>query len=819
MTRRRSSCPRAVLVFATLFQFLFVIQAAAATEEILHTFSSQKHGALPNGLVADSFGNLYGTTQYGGTLDYGTVFKLAPKAGGGWTQTVLHSFLGGADAVQPIDPVLDSAGNIYGVAQYGAPGGCNGGCSTIFEVSPKGSGWVESVLYTVPPSVGYATGALLPDGEGNLYGASGDGSGGCSVFKLTPSSGASWTLTTLYTFSGGNYTAQVNSLVMDDAGNLYGTVSNTASAPQGLAFELQPSSGSWTEKVLYTFSGGSTGGVPTGNLFLHNSNLYGATVSGGSCCGVVFQLAPGAGGHWSENVLYVFPNAFEASAYPGLGGFDSQGNLYGFTLEGGTETVGSVFELTPNGKSWTETDLSDFTGQGDGDYPTALTLGPAGEVYGTEEGFGLQNSLIQPGAVFAVSQKAGAMGASAITQLYTFPFSDGDEPLAGLISDAAGNLYGTTWYGGRNDLGSVFELSPSGQGWKENLIYSFGPPYDALYFNVQAGGLAFDAKGNLYGTTGYGGAAHAGTVYELSPAPSAGWQEKNLFTFTPASGLGQPVGSVVFDKAGHIYGVSAQGGTGKSGTVFEMTQSGGGQWTLKVIYSFAGYPTDGALPLSGLSIDSAGNLYGTTSRGGSGDCRDSSGTVVGCGTAFELSYAAGTGWTETVLHSFLGYRSHDGQTPAGSLILDGSGNLYGTTFNGGTGKPMCVVPIGCGTVFELSPGTGGWNESILHDFLGGAKDGSNPSGPLLRDTLGNLYGNTGDGGANNFGTVFKLVYSGGTWTESVLISFQSGPNDGIYPTGALAMDTSGNVYGTTGSGGAAGGACNCGEGIVFEIKP
>jgi uncharacterized repeat protein (TIGR03803 family) len=174
---------------------------------------------------------------------------------------------------------------------------------------------------------------------------------------------------------------------------------------------------------------------------------------------------------------------------------------------------------------------------------------------------------------------------------------------------------------------------------------------------------------------------------------------------------------------------------------------------------------------------------------------------------------------KTVLHSFLGYRSHDGQTPAGSLILDGSGNLYGTTFNGGTGKPMCAVPIGCGTVFELSPGTGGWNESILHDFLGGAKDGSNPSGPLLRDTLGNLYGNTGDGGANNFGTVFKLVYSGGTWTESVLISFQSGPNDGIYPTGALAMDTSGNVYGTTGSGGAAGGACNCGEGIVFEIKP
>ena len=802
---------------------LFAVQAGAATEEILHGFSSQQHGAWPNDLVADSSGSLYGTTRNGGADNLGTVYKLSPKAGGGWTQNVLHSFLGGADAAAPADPVLDGAGNIYGITQDGGSGGCNGGCSTIFEISPKANGgWAESVLYTVPASVGHATGALLPDGLGNLYGATEDGSGGCSVFKLTPSTGANWTFTALYTFSGGTYTAQVNALVLDDAGNLYGTVSNTKSASQGLAFELKPSpGGSWTEQVLYTFSGGSTGGVPFGNLILQNGNLYGTTIQGGTCCGVVFELKPGSGGVWTESVLYAIQGDGDPASSPGLGGFDSQGNLYGFTENGGGGSCnycGSVFELTPNGNSWTETDLWDFTGYSDGDAPTALVLGPAGLLYGTQVGFGPQNTESPSGAVFEISLPAGSK-ASAPVQFYVFLFTDGDEPATGLISDAAGNLYGTTNYGGLNDIGSVFKLSPSGTGWRESLIYSFGPASRVLYYRVGPSGLVFDSKGNLYGTTGFGGTAHAGSVFELSPLTGGNWKETTLESFSPTSGPGQPAGGLVFDKAGHIFGVSVQGGTNKLGTVFEMIQGTGGQWTTTAIYNFAGYPNDGAQPQTGLTIDSAGNLYGTTQTGGDGQCRDNTGTVVGCGTAFELSYVAGAGWKETILHSFLGLRGNDGETPTGGLVLDGSGSLYGTTGNGGTGKPECAVPIGCGIVFELSPVAGGWNYTILYDFVGGKTDGNDPFGPLLSDGSGNFYGTTSVGGAYGSGTVFKLVNSGGTWTESVINSFGSGPGDGTYPSGSLVMDTVGNLFGTTGFGGAAGGIGNIGQGSVFEIKP
>jgi uncharacterized repeat protein (TIGR03803 family) len=807
------------LRLALAFSLLCAIPAAAATETILHTFSSQQRGTWPVGLVIDSSGNLFGTTQYGGTYNNGVVYKFAPKLGGGWTQTVLHSFTGGADSSHPLQLVLDAAGNIYGTTANYGPGNCPPGCGTAFKLSPNSTGgWDYSILYTFQSGDGSPTGALVLDSSGNLYGPTANYTTNTgSVFKLTLS-GATWTETILYTFSGGRGPT-ITGLAFDNAANLYGTLTNNASATNGLVFELIPSGANWTEKDLYAFLGGSTGGVPTGNLLFHKGNLYGTTLQGGSTkcgCGVVFELHAGSNGQWSENVVYTLQGS-GYPIFPTLSAFDPSGNLYGLTYEGGSggcNWCGSVFQLTTNSSgSWTERDLWDFDGSvTDGDYPTALALGPAGQLYGTTTG----PILVFPKAeIFELKYAPG--GQSTLRVLYAFPFTDGEEPHAGLTPDTAGNLYGSTYYGGRDNVGSIYKLSPTASGWNESLIYSFPQGPNTTYYTNSPSGLTFDAKGNLYGTTQFGGAL-VGTAFELSPQAGGGWREKDLVTFNHI-GPSEPVGGVVFDQAGRIYGVTYKGGGYGFGTVYRLTRRGT-QWETKVIHSFGGYPSDGGSPQAGLTIDSAGNLYGTTTRGGSGQCAPQSGSFLGCGTVFKLSYAAGSGWTETVLYSFQGTHAADGSAPLSNLILDASGNLYGTTNSGGIGNcSEFELPPGCGTVFELSPSSAGWNETILYEFVG-RPDGENPAAPLLWDHSGNLYGTTvGGGGIYSSGAVYKLAPAGGGgWTESLIYSFGTG-NDGNWPQSPLIFDAVGNLYGTTIAGGAYGGTSNSGEGIVFEITP
>jgi len=816
---------RNILVLGFVLMTLCARRAAGETEKTLHVFSFQQRGSEPNGLVADSEGNLYGTTYSGGTYNDGAVYKLVPKADGGWTETVLYSFLFDVDGAAPAGPVLDAAGNLYGISQYGSPGGCNGGCGSIFKLTPKSTGgWAESTIYTVPPSAGYPSGGLALDGSRNLYGATATSSGVCSVFELTPS-GQNWKQTTIYTFSCVD--GYITALVFDDAGNLYGTLSSDTSASQGFVFQLIPGSGGiWAEKVLYTFLGGISGGVPSGNLLFREGSLYGATLDGGEAqcenanggCGVVFELKSGSNGQWTETVVYTFQGLnSDGPIRPNLSAFDSSGNLYGYTGQGGAGVCpycGSVFEISPEGNgSWKESDLWDFTGQRDGGGPAAVVLGPAGQVYGATTA-PTENTLFG-GAIFQLTPKSQSDGSSKLSRIYAFPFTDGMEPFSGLVADGSGNLYGTTAWGGTNDQGAVFELSPTAKGWKENVIYSFGPASNILYSNATPGGLVFDAKGNLYGVTEFGGANQEGSVFELSPVAGGGWQERDLVSFSAGNGASEPVGGLVFDKAGNIYGVSLVGGTHGFGTVFELTQNSSGQWTSQTIYSFSG--SDGAKPQAGLTIDAAGNLYGTTELGGSGACHDQTG---GCGTVFELSYIAGAGWTETVLHSFLGAPGNDGAEPVAALILDGSGNLYGTTSTGGVRSERCALLLaGCGTVFELSPAAGGWNETILYEFQGGSSDGANPSGPVVFDQSGSIYGTAADNGPYVFGSLFKLSpAAGGGWMESVIHNFGNG-DDGKYPSGSLVLDAAGNLYGTTSGGGASGGVSNNGQGTVFEITP
>jgi uncharacterized repeat protein (TIGR03803 family) len=358
----------------------------------------------------------------------------------------------------------------------------------------------------------------------------------------------------------------------------------------------------------------------------------------------------------------------------------------------------------------------------------------------------------------------------------------------GLTFDAAGNLYGAAVLGGNGvDTGVIFELTPkAGGGWTDKVLHQFGPDNDGSEPN---GGLVFDPAGNLYGTTLYGGAWGYGTVFELTPTATGVWTETILHSFKRYKGLDglNPKAGLVLDAAGNLYGTTDVG-AGSScgvpdacGTVFELIHEPGGSWTEKVLHQF-GAGEDGKNPEAGLIFDALGNLYGTTTRGGANNC----------GVAFELMPSADGSWTEQVLHSFSG-TGPDGCFLRGGLIMDASGNLYGTTMVNGAN--------GFGTAFELTPDSGGsWTEQVLHSFGNTTKDGSEPAAGLSFDAAGNLYGTTLLGGISNYGTVFELVAEpDGSWTEKVLHRFQL--PGGIAPFAGVISDAAGNLYGATTRGG------------------
>lgn len=367
--------------------------------------------------------------------------------------------------------------------------------------------------------------------------------------------------------------------------------------------------------------------------------------------------------------------------------------------------------------------------------------------------------------------------AQTFTVLYTFTnTAQGEQPDAGVIADAAGNLYGTTQYGGTaGGFGTIFRLDVNGH---ENVLYSFAGTPDG---EDPYAGLVTDGAGNLYGTTLYGGTQGGyGTIFKLS----RGGALSLLHSFASNPDGADPYGTLVGDREGNGYGTTRFGGNaGGFGTVFKLGR--GGEFSL--LHSFAGTP-DGEDPEAGLIIDTAGNLYGTTVYGG---------TAGGFGTVFRCS----KGGTLTLLHSFAG--TPDGENPYAGLAVDSAGNGYGTTKYGGTAG-------GYGTVFKIDRFG---NFSLLHSFAGDP-DGVNPMGPVTVDRQGNVYGTTYYGGVSGYGTVFKID-SAGNFT--ILHSFNDSP-DGGNPTGALILDSAGNLYGTASQGGDE----NCGFfgcGTVFKVTP
>jgi len=334
---------------------------------------------------------------------------------------------------------------------------------------------------------------------------------------------------------------------------------------------------------------------------------------------------------------------------------DRAGNLYGATVTGGLNGAGTVFKLKQTGSGWVLNPLYEFSrSNGDLGPDDAVILGPDGNVYGA---VGTQNGY---GAIFKLQPPPSACRTSLCywteTHLYSFGDApDGHAPNGNLVFDSAGNIYGTTEFGGTFGYGSIFKLSPAGGGWTESVLYSFMGGDDG---DQPIDGVVMDGTGNLYGTTRFGGVPSCndgcGTVFELSPS-GGGWTEQILYRFPGFAGGYEPRVSVILDSAGNLYGTTYNGGDG-SGTVFELSPAGGGAWNYSMLYDLAG---NGGGSESRLAMDSAGNLYGTFWLGP---------------TLFKLSHSGG-GWTYTDLHDF---SDHDGNEPGGNLAIDSQGNVYGT---------------------------------------------------------------------------------------------------------------------------------------------
>ena len=410
-----------------------------------------------------------------------------------------------------------------------------------------------------------------------------------------------------------------------------------------------------TEHILWTFTGRGDGAYPASNLVFDSAgNLYGAASAGGSVacassnaigCGVVFELTPNSNGGWTQSVLYTFKGGSDGAG-PGSLIFDGHGNLYGTTGAGGgtgcylNVGCGTVFKLTHSAGGWRESVLYSFTGGSDGAYPGGVILDGSGSLYG-----------------------AAATGGNV---------------------GSCGN--------GSTGCGVVFKLTPSAQGkWNETVLHTFGEnTTDGIYPNS---GLII-ANGNLYGTTQEGGDIlfGAGTVFELIPSGSQ-WTETILFNFGTLGNL--PIGGLIVDAHGRFFGASNNGGVNGWGAVFELRQQGG-LWKGVLIDNFGGLNFTGLNPVSSLTFDTQGSLYGVTEFGGSnGIC------VFGCGTVYELTPGANDTWTQTVPYSFSG--GADGGEPYAGVILDTAGNIYGTTTFGGTMNCFSDQGAGCGVVFEITP--------------------------------------------------------------------------------------------------------------------
>jgi len=370
------------------------------------------------------------------------------------------------------------------------------------------------------------------------------------------------TVNVIYGFAGdedGEYAD--TDLETDSAGNIYGTTVLGGDFGGGTVFRLSPTVDGWMHTVLYSFTGGADGGEPYKGVTLdREGNLYGSAVTGGSgsCeggCGVVYKLT-NSGGTWTQSVIHAFTGGDDGSGPGARVTVDRSGNVYGMTPTGGAYGLGTIYKIHQAGGAWDFRVIHAFTGGADG--------------------------------------SSGSAGRMILRK---------------------GHLYGAATTGGNYGSGVVFELTPTRIGeWDFRTIYSFqGQPDGSFPY----GALLFDRGGNIYGTTYYGGENGIGAVYELSPRPIGEWEERVLYSFQGGTDGNSPISNLVFDEAGNLYGTTSEGGLG-SGTIFKLSPVTGSQWTETVVHPFQG-PPDGGFPYNGMVVDQFGNFYGATVHGGDND--------------------------------------------------------------------------------------------------------------------------------------------------------------------------------------------------------
>jgi uncharacterized repeat protein (TIGR03803 family) len=399
-----------------LLAFALSSIAASSQERVLHDFGSGRDGAGPFGnVIFDAAGNLYGTTQNGGTYGYGTVYKLTSGQNGSRTESVLHNFNpNNGDGIAPqAGLAIDAAGNLYGTT-WG--GGQSPGFGTVFKLSPgAGGNWTETVLYTFRQFEGRPASQPVFDRAGNLYGTSAGEETPGAVWELTPNQDGTWTETVLHRFSGDDGFGPAAGVTLDAGGNLYGTTEEGGRYSLGVVYKLfHTPSGMWIETVLHHFTGGSDGAYPASTVLLDaHGNVYGTTFGGGiyHCefgCGVAFKLSPASIGGWSLTTLYSFTGGADGADPEAGMTFDTVGNLYGTTTFGGNLEIcgagcGTVFKLTPSGNGqWLETVLEAFPDGPDGDAPYGgVVFGPGSDLYGTTSGGG--SSECECGIIYEVT--------------------------------------------------------------------------------------------------------------------------------------------------------------------------------------------------------------------------------------------------------------------------------------------------------------------------------------------------------------------------------------------------------------------------------
>jgi uncharacterized repeat protein (TIGR03803 family) len=396
------------------------------------------------------------------------------------------------------------------------------------------------------------------------------------------------------------------------------------------------------------------------------------------------------------------------------------------------------------------------------------------------------------GFVIAAALILGTVAAQAVNQqvIYNLPggSSGGANAHSNLVVTSSGLIYGTAASGGFKNNGTVFELRPkAGGGWNVRTIHFFKGGSDG--YNP-VGNIVFDASGNLYGATSSDG---GGTVYQLAPNGNGSWTLRTIYSFQSYPNANTPYAGLTIDASGNLYGTTNSGGANGVGAIYKLSPNGDGTWSESVLYSFGSFSGDGQYTWAEPVFDAAGNIYGTTVLGG----------AYGSGTVYRLSPNSDGTWTETILYSFTGQA--DQGVPKDAVWLDSSGNIFGTASADGTS--------GAGTVFELSSNSNGsWTEKTLHTF-GAVGDGYRPFSNLTPDAAGNLYGTTYVGGAYGAGCVYRLhPGADGRWSENVVYSF-TGLSDGNAPATGVTLGGKGVFYGGTELGGSAA------MGVIYALKP